>query len=63
MRVALVASVKATVERFVARVDVRVFLPIGAVGETSVAAFELTAKRFLTCQQKTQRNYQFFFKK
>lgn len=53
--VALVASVEAAVERFVARVDVRVFLPIGAVGEASVAAFELTAEGFLACQRTTCR--------
>lgn len=59
MGVALVASVEATVERFVACVDVGVLLPIGTVGETSIAAFELTSKRFLTCQQKRRGDCQF----
>lgn len=52
MGVALVTPVESTVERFVARVDVRVFLPIGAVGEAAIAALEFTAKRFLACQGK-----------
>ena len=48
MRVTFVAATDATVVRFVAGVDVHVLLPVGAVGESTIAAIKLTSERFLT---------------
>jgi len=49
MSIGLVAAVDSTVERLVGRVDVRVLLAVGAVGETTIAAAELTDERLFTC--------------
>lgn len=47
--VALVATFDLTVVGLVARVHVRVFLAVGAVGEPPVTALELALKRLFTC--------------
>lgn len=46
--VALVAAVNLAVVGFVARVDVRVLLTVGTVGETTITSLELTAEWLLS---------------
>lgn len=48
VRVGFVAASNLAVVRLVGRVDVRVFLPIRAVGEPPVASVEFTFERFFT---------------
>lgn len=48
VRVGFVAAAHLTVVRLVARVDVRVLLPVAAVGKFSVTAVELTLERLFT---------------
>lgn len=57
MRVALVATVDFAVVRLVARVDVRVFLSVGAIGELPLATFEFALKRLFSCSLRN--NIQF----
>lgn len=54
--VGLVAAPHLAVVRLVAGVDVRVLLPVAAVGKFSVTAVELTLKRFLSLSDKTNKN-------
>ena len=49
MRVGLVTQLAQV--RLVRRMYVHVLLAVAAVGEASVAALELTAKRFLSCSR------------
>ena len=49
MGVGLLTALVATQKRFVARVDVTVFLAVAAVGEALIATHELTLERFLAC--------------
>ena len=46
MCVGLVAAGVATVVRFVGRVDMRMLLAVGTVGEAAIAAHVLATKRF-----------------
>jgi len=52
VRVGLVAAGVATVVRLVRRVNVRVLLAVGTVGETTLTADELATKRLLTCSKQ-----------
>lgn len=53
MSVALVASVHLAVVRFVARVNVRVLLTVGTVGETTITSLEFTAEWLLAYMSTT----------
>lgn len=55
MRVALVAAVVLAAVRLVGRVNVRVFLSIGAVGKASIAARIFASKRLLSCGASTAK--------
>lgn len=52
MRVALVTPAHLAHIRLVARVHVRMFLAVAAVGETPLAALELTSERFLAWRRE-----------
>lgn len=47
MRVALVAAAHLAIVRLVASVNVRVLLPVGAVGKSAIATLEFALERFL----------------
>lgn len=49
VRVTLVTPAHLAHIRLVARVHVRMFLAVAAVGETPLTALELTSERFLAC--------------
>ncbi len=55
VRVALVAAANLAVVRLVRRVHVRMLLPVGRVGEATVAALELALEGFLTWKQRTAK--------
>lgn len=59
MRVALVAAVVPADVRLVGRVDVRVLLPVGAVGEASAATVELASKRLLAFCKHSRNEYDY----
>ena len=56
MGVAFVASVEAAEVGFVTGVDVHVLLAVGAVGESSIAVFELALKWLFTLSLKRRDN-------
>lgn len=53
VRVGFVTAAHLTVVRLVTRVNVRVLLPVAAVGEFSVTAVELALERFFTWKKET----------
>lgn len=55
VRVGFVAAAHLTVVRLVTRVDVRVLLPVTAVGKFAVAAVELALERLFTCNRVEYR--------
>lgn len=57
MSVRFVAAGNAAIVRFVRRVHMRVFLPIGGIRKSSITAFEFTFERFLTWKLEQQKKH------